>query len=356
MVGHELDLHDVRVDRVLAGQQRIDPDALAAAGDEVAVGEGVARHVDVLGADVADDDADVADRDLGHRRQVDLDEPRVQVPRAGQEDVLLQAAAAAGVDERLAVLEAVVAVDRRAGEVAGGDGAAVEHGDDADLVDRDLADEQVIGRGAELPRVVAADDLEERRVDAIGARRDDAHLAAALAAAAQERAGVLEAVALDLAAEDLVGRHRRAVRGDDEGDFSRGDDDERDALHLVEPVPEAEVPARGEEVGLEAGFAVQGDDPAGRQRATEALDDETGFPFADDAKTRQDERKRGDGDGRPGRQPQTPDEGVHDVSLRGAAATVAVGTAAACSGPAVGAGRWVRRPLLVHRSCRCDRP
>jgi hypothetical protein len=66
---HELDLHDVRVDRVLAGQQRIDPHALAAAGDEVAVRERVARDVDVLGPDVADDDADVADRDLGHRRE-----------------------------------------------------------------------------------------------------------------------------------------------------------------------------------------------------------------------------------------------------------------------------------------------
>ena len=72
----------------------------------------VARDVDVLAADVADDHADVADRDLGQRHQLDLHEPRVQVPRAGQQHLLLQAAAAAGVDERLAALEAVVAARR----------------------------------------------------------------------------------------------------------------------------------------------------------------------------------------------------------------------------------------------------
>ena len=111
---HQLDLHHARVERVLAGQQRLDPHALAAALDEVAVRERVARHVDVLAADVADDHADVADRDLGQRHQLDLHEPRVQVPRARQQHLLLQAAAAAGVDERLAALEAVVAGDDRA--------------------------------------------------------------------------------------------------------------------------------------------------------------------------------------------------------------------------------------------------
>ena len=159
-------------------------------------------------------------------------------------------------------------------------------------------------------------DLEQRRVDAVGARREDAHLAAALAAAAQERLGVLEAVARDLAAEDALGGIGRAVGGDDEGDFSRGHDHERHALHLVQPAPEAEVPARREEIGLQAGLTVERDEPAGRQRPSETLDHETGLAFADDAKTRRDERERGEDDRRPGGQPQTPDEGVHDVSLR----------------------------------------
>jgi hypothetical protein len=232
--------------------------------------------------------------------RIDLHEPRIEVPRARQQDVLLQAAAAAGVDERLAVLEAVVAVDRRAGEVAGGDGTAVQHGDDADLIDRDLADVQIIGRGAEAARVVAAHDLEERRVDAIGARREDAHLAAALAAAAQELAGVLEAVARDLAAEDLVRRHGRAVRGDDERDFSRGHDHERHALHLVQPVPEAEVPARREQLGLQAGLAVERTTrPVGSGRPKRLITRPASrSPMM--RRARRDERERGEDDRRPG--------------------------------------------------------
>ena len=92
----------------------------------------VARDVQVLVADVADHHADVADGDLGHRHLLDLHEPGVQVPRAGQQHLLLQAAAAAGVDERLAALEAVVPGDDGPARSPAGIGLAVEHGDDAD--------------------------------------------------------------------------------------------------------------------------------------------------------------------------------------------------------------------------------
>ena len=56
---------------------------------------------------------------------------------------LLQAAAAARLHEGLPALEAVVALARRAGQVAGRDGTAVQRGHDAHLVGRDLADGQL---------------------------------------------------------------------------------------------------------------------------------------------------------------------------------------------------------------------
>ncbi|MBK7076173.1 MAG: hypothetical protein IPH44_28150 [Myxococcales bacterium] len=145
----------MRVERVLAGQERLDPDALAAAVDQVAVGEVGAGDVEVLVADVRDDHADVADRDLGELVQLDPHEPRVDVPRARQQHLLLQAAAAAGVDERLRALEAVVAGHRRAGQIARRDRAAVEDGDDADRVGRDLQHLQVARAEAVLGGVTA---------------------------------------------------------------------------------------------------------------------------------------------------------------------------------------------------------
>ena len=113
--------------------------------------ERVARHVEVLAADVAHDDADVADRNLGQRHLLDLHEPRIQVPRAGQQHLLLQAAAAAGVDERLAALEAVVPGDDRAGQIARRNRPAVQHRDDADAIGRHLVDVQILRHHAVLP-------------------------------------------------------------------------------------------------------------------------------------------------------------------------------------------------------------
>src|SRR5207342_2212381 len=98
---------------------------------EIAVGECVAGQIDVLAADVADDHADVADRDLDQRHLLDLHEPRVQVPRTGQQHFFLQTTAAACFDERLSALKAFVAGHDRAGEIARGDGTAVERRHDA---------------------------------------------------------------------------------------------------------------------------------------------------------------------------------------------------------------------------------
>ena len=86
----------------------------------------------------------------------------------------------------------------------------------------------VLGRHAVALGVAGRHQLEQRRVDAVGARGQEPELASALAAAAQERLGVLEVVAGDLAAEHALGRNGRAVRGDDQRDLAGGTTSGRD--------------------------------------------------------------------------------------------------------------------------------
>ena len=84
--------------------------AALALGDALAVAERVARDVLADPAVVADDHADVADRDDGLGDRLDRGEPAVdEVGAVGQRDVL-PAAAAAGAEERLGVLVVVVEV------------------------------------------------------------------------------------------------------------------------------------------------------------------------------------------------------------------------------------------------------
>src|SRR6188768_1670393 len=97
----QLDFHRAGVERMLAGKQRLDPHALAADFNEVAVRETVAGQVDVLAANIADDDADITDRDFGERDELDGDKPRVEIPCTRQKHCLLETAATAGLDERL---------------------------------------------------------------------------------------------------------------------------------------------------------------------------------------------------------------------------------------------------------------
>ena len=157
---------------------------------------------------------------------------------------------------------------------------------------------------------------------------------------AQELRRVLEAVARDFAAEDLVGRHGGAVRGDDEGDFARRDDHERHALHLVEPVPVAEVPAGGQQVGLQARLTVEGDErePAGSGRP-KRFTTRPAFALADDAKAEGDEAEGEEDDGRAADNPQTPRRGcARCLPARNSRRR----PAAARSAPLAVAGRGVR--------------
>ena len=78
----------------------------------------------------------------------------------------------------------------------------------------------------------------------------------------RNRAGVLEVVAGDDAAQGLAGRERLAVAGVDVADLALGNGHQRHLVDAVLPAPQAEVHAAAEHLGLEAGLAVEGDDPA----------------------------------------------------------------------------------------------
>lgn len=285
---HEFDPHDARVDRMLAGVERGDPHALVTDVDEVAVLEFGAAHVEVRKADKGDHDADGPDRDVQHRDLFQLGEPRVEVPRAGEQDLLLQTAAAAPVEEGLGVLEVVVAGNGRAGDLARLDRPTVEGGDDADLVGTDVSQFERGRRDVVFRGIGGGDDLEERAVDPVGAGGEQGELPALFAAAGEKAARILKIITVDHAAQDAARRDRGAGGGDDEGDLARGDVDHR-RLHDAElPEPAAEVEAGRQGVGLVTGLAVERDQLAGGQgSAGEFLDDNADLIFADEHEAEQ---------------------------------------------------------------------
>ena len=242
---HQFHLHYARVDRVLAGQQRFHPDALAPALDEIAVRERVTRHILVLAPDIAYDHAYVADRDLGEHDRFDTHEPRIQVPRTRQQHLLLQTATAARVDERLPALEAVVTFDDGTGQVTRRNRPAVEHRHDADTIGRELKDVQLAGHHPEFGGPVRRHHFEQRRVDAVRTRGQKRDLTAALAVAAQERFRILIVVARHRTRQHAFRRNRLAVGRDDERDLPGLHDLDRHLHDLVAPAPESQVPPRG---------------------------------------------------------------------------------------------------------------
>ena len=139
----------------LPGPERLLLDAALALGDPLAVAERLAREVLAAPAVIADHHADVADRHdrLGDR--FDRGEPAVdEVGAVGQRDVL-QAAAAAGAEERLGVLEVVVEVlvvavdpDRRGDDLAGRQRRTVVHRHDPHAVDHRSSCPGLSGSGA----------------------------------------------------------------------------------------------------------------------------------------------------------------------------------------------------------------
>ena len=156
------------------------------------------------------------------------------------------------------------------------------------------------------------DDREQRGVDAVRARGQDAELAALLAARGEEAPGALEVVAADHAAQDAAGRYGRAVVGHHQRDLTGRHHDQRRPLHGVGPRPEPEVQAGGQRVRLVAGLALQGDEAAAGQRGPgEALDDDTDLALADPHEAQQ---RPGQQRGRDQREEQVEDvrpEGRH---------------------------------------------
>ena len=94
--------------RVLAGAQRFLPDAAMAGPHERAELEFRARGVLRHQADVGLDDRHLALLDDEHRHQFDVDQERIERVGAVEQRIVLQADAAAGVEERLIVLVVVV--------------------------------------------------------------------------------------------------------------------------------------------------------------------------------------------------------------------------------------------------------
>ena len=122
---------------------------------------------------------------------------------------------------------------------------------------------------------IVGDNHEQGRVDGVDAFAKDRSLPAALAALtparrssalvagfAQEGAGILEVIAGDDAAQGLAGRQRLAVASVDVADFALRNGHQRHLVDAVLPAPKPEMDAAAEQIGLVAGFAVQGDDAA----------------------------------------------------------------------------------------------
>ena len=257
---HEDDRAGERIERIFARAQRPFPNAALAFGHAFAVAEGSAGKVFARLTEVANDDADIADRDDGFGNQLDRGEPAVdEVGAVGQRHVLASAAAAAG-EEGFGILVVVVVMfaggigaDGRGDDFARRQRRAIVNGDDADAVgfeglvgiqgidggDRSTNDNGIkttafgkffaplIGGFGflaveQLPQCVDArlgDDDEHRQVDGVDTFAEDRALAAALAEgrvgsiAAQKAAGILKVVAGNDSAQAFGSRGAADHRG-----------------------------------------------------------------------------------------------------------------------------------------------
>jgi branched-chain amino acid transport system ATP-binding protein len=89
-----------------------------------------------------------------------------------------------------------------------------------------------------------------------------------------ETAAVNVLAALHRSRQDTLGRDRLAVSGDDQRDLAGIHDDDRYLDDLVAPDPQPPVPSRREQTCLIPSFAIERDDPARGECASETLDDQ----------------------------------------------------------------------------------
>ncbi len=248
----------------------------------------LARRIGAVLARIADHHADMADLDDGLRDHFDRREQPVDEIAALDQHLELAAAAAAGGDELLRILEAVVEgrmlrlVDADFGrdDVIGGQRRAVMDGDDADLVGRILdhhrgealalldqalhLGEQLLVAAIEHQSVdmLARDDHELGEVYGIGALAQDRALRALLAARGEKRADIEEIGGLEIARERLRRPERGAVAREDVADLALRDRHERLGVDAILERHE-EMIAAAQDLRLIAGLAIERDQAAG---------------------------------------------------------------------------------------------
>ena len=334
---HRLGLVETRVDAVLASPERIAPQAAAAGTYDLAMLELGAGDVLRLEPDERLHNLDLALVDLEHGLDLDAHEERVECIVSRHERIVLEAAAATSVEERLHVLVVVVNTvlaredlgdNLRVGDFRGehlldvtppaettGDVGrverrAVEDGHDADRVVVAAVLELVVIDGNEIELIGSDTEvLQERRaapvlelladrmpVDTVRGEyeeRDGVHryhfarlqhvaLNALGTATVEEGLGVGERPELVVVRRgDAALRKRLADLRDDHSDAVRGNLHQR-MLGDTETRPRAEPDARLKEIGLVASLTVERDGAvSSKLLEPEVLADETHLERAD---------------------------------------------------------------------------
>jgi len=168
-------------------------------------------------------------------------------------------------------------------------------------------------------------DLEQQRIDPVGAWRDELHLRPALAAVREKAARILEGAARHTFCDDTAAGEGFAIARLDRPDSALRYGQEGCEFNRILPGPETQVQSRRQCIRLKPCFAVEGDDPAVRERSVLAEQHEFLRDHADrivrhddDAEQPQHESiRRQQRDGRNDYQDQPPmiEEYVHDRSL-----------------------------------------
>jgi hypothetical protein len=177
----------------------------------------------------------------------------------------LRPALAAVIDESLSILKGI-ALDLARDDAASRQGFAVARLDDSDLSRR------------HRDRLHYAH-LEQERIDAVRPRGNDGHLRTSLAAIGKKRTRILKGVAIDMLRDDTAAREGLAVARFDASDSTLGNRQELLPVDRKLPRPQAHVKAWRQRVRLKSGLAVQRDNPAVREPAILAYQDEF---FGDD--------------------------------------------------------------------------
>lgn len=259
---NRLDPVRVRVDGVPTRIHRVLPHAALAFRKQVGVLELRSGQILANFADECRDNTNVCQSDFGQGVHFDANEHGVVVVETREDHFFLQTFAATSIDERLSVLERIVARNDRARDfaLARVERLARECRHDANRSVSDL-------------HCVAECHSEQLGVDAVRARRNDADLGTALAATLQELSRILERIALYVLCDHSAAFQGCTIMRLNQTQLLLGDDQEWNDVDLVLPRPVAVFESRSERVSLVARFAVQRDDLAVGERLVRAEED-----------------------------------------------------------------------------------